>query len=204
MASGWMGLDWGNVPTWIGTVVTSTSVAIAAISYRRSVHDKERSQASLVAGWIGITTDGGQLRRVLRISNGSDTSIYDVTARIPSIREITLPELPAKTTTSVDIVVPQTAAMKRVEISINLWVLAGSAVRETVSQDLSPELEFRDGSGRLWKRSPDGRLTQLRERTFTYSEAKLGGLFGLLLGERPRTDTSASPQSGRDTTLPGE
>src|SRR4051812_18140980 len=52
MVCGWLGLDWGNVPTWIGTVVTSSSFTIAALSYRRSVLDRERDQARNIAAWI--------------------------------------------------------------------------------------------------------------------------------------------------------
>ncbi|SDM01278.1 hypothetical protein SAMN05660642_01328 [Geodermatophilus siccatus] len=52
--SGWLGLDWGNVPTWIGTIVTSSSFTVAALSYRRSVLDKERAQASSIAAWVGM------------------------------------------------------------------------------------------------------------------------------------------------------
>jgi hypothetical protein len=54
MTSGWLGLDWGNVPAWIGTIVTSSSFAVAALSFRRSVLDKERAQASNVAAWVAL------------------------------------------------------------------------------------------------------------------------------------------------------
>ena len=49
MASGWLRLDWGNVPTWTGMLLTSGSLTVAALAYRRSVLDKERDQASKIA-----------------------------------------------------------------------------------------------------------------------------------------------------------
>ncbi len=75
MASGWFGWDWGNVPSWIGSVLTSTSLLIAAVSYRRSVKDKareqwdrEREQAGKVSAWV-ISS-----RRAL-IRNGNDVAV---------------------------------------------------------------------------------------------------------------------------------
>jgi hypothetical protein len=55
---GWLGLDWGNVPSWVGTVLTSSSLGLAAFTYfrssrdrRRQLDDAERSQAARVSMW---------------------------------------------------------------------------------------------------------------------------------------------------------
>jgi len=80
MPGGWLGLDWGNVPAWIGTVVTSTSASIAALSYRRSVLDKEREQATKVAAWVTeVQGADGNAVREMRLRNGSEASVYDLT-----------------------------------------------------------------------------------------------------------------------------
>jgi hypothetical protein len=81
---GWSDWDWGNVPAWVGTIVTRSSFLIAALSYRRSVRDKEGEQASRVAAWHQMSGEQGLSRRVLHISNGSDGPIYDVVARVES------------------------------------------------------------------------------------------------------------------------
>ncbi|MGW7261698.1 hypothetical protein [Streptomyces sp. NPDC054834] len=167
MATGWLGLDWGNVPTWVGAVVTSTSVSIAAISYRRSVHDKERGQASLVGAWIGIKENAGKQERVIRISNASDAPVYEVTVRVPGMREENLSELLPKSTTTLDVRPPSSKSSRIASATVSMWVFSASATRETRSDDPPPELEFRDGSGKLWRRSPDGKLKLINERTFT-------------------------------------
>jgi hypothetical protein len=58
MPSGWLDWDWGNVPSWVGTVFTSTSLGLAAVTYARSSDDRrrqraeaERSQAARVSMW---------------------------------------------------------------------------------------------------------------------------------------------------------
>jgi hypothetical protein len=47
MSAGGLALNWGDAPAWIGSVVTSGSVLMAALAYRRSVLDKERGQAGV-------------------------------------------------------------------------------------------------------------------------------------------------------------
>jgi hypothetical protein len=167
MATGWLGLDWGNVPTWVGTVVTSTSVSIAAISYRRSVHDKERGQASLVGAWVGIEEKADKQERVIRISNASDAPVYEVTVDGPGMKQEYLSELPPKTTTTLNTRPPSSKSSQVASATIKLWMFETSAIRETISDDPPPNLEFRDGSGRLWRRASDGRLKLIHERTFT-------------------------------------
>jgi hypothetical protein len=56
--AGWLGAEWGDVPAWVGSILTGTSLLIAAFTYRRSVRDRaheqeyrEREQASRVSVW---------------------------------------------------------------------------------------------------------------------------------------------------------
>ena len=72
MTSGLMKLDWGNVPAWVGSILTGSSILIASLTYRRSVRDKreerlnqEREQASKVSAWI----DQSQWRVFLQNAN---------------------------------------------------------------------------------------------------------------------------------------
>ena len=76
VVSGWLRLDWGDVPAWVGTVVTSGAFTVAALSYRRSVLDKERAQASSVAAWVGFrNVEDAFPQRLLLVSNGRDAAM---------------------------------------------------------------------------------------------------------------------------------
>ncbi len=177
MSEGWLlRLDWGNVPAWVGSILTGTSLLIAAFSYRRSVMDKERDQASKVAAWIALVNEDGHRKRVLRISNGSDASIYELTCRPHNDREIFLEELPAKATTAVGLrgVGPQPKITKQAIAGIKFWFVSveTTTTTEVFSQEPSPEIEFCDALGRWWRRSPRGEVRRIRSRVrTTYAEA---------------------------------
>jgi len=47
----WRDMEWGTVPAGIGTILTACSILIAAVSYRRSILNDEREQASKVNAW---------------------------------------------------------------------------------------------------------------------------------------------------------
>lgn len=58
MPTGWLGWDWGNVPSWVGSVLTGSSLGIAAVTYwrasgdrRRALDEAERAQAARVSMW---------------------------------------------------------------------------------------------------------------------------------------------------------
>jgi len=215
MASGWPGLDWGSVPTWVGTIVTSTSVAIAALSYRRSVADKEREQARHVASWVGLVEEDGKLRRILRITNGSEAPVYELTAWSPDSVEIRLTELPPKATTTADLGLVNDRRPSRdpqasiVSARIRFWFMEveGTAVSETMSQEPAPELEFRDAVGRWWHRSADGRLKPIKERAFRLSEVRTRYLIPPLGSVEFKSSRRPPPQdndeaNGRRTISP--
>lgn len=51
-------VEWGNVPAWVGSILTGSSLIIAAITYVRSAQErrrenaeKARAQAALVSSW---------------------------------------------------------------------------------------------------------------------------------------------------------
>ncbi|WP_164842347.1 hypothetical protein [Actinoplanes solisilvae] len=58
MPTGWLNWDWGNVPSWVGSVLTGSSLGLAAVTYyrargdrRRELDDAERAQAAHVTLW---------------------------------------------------------------------------------------------------------------------------------------------------------
>jgi hypothetical protein len=210
VTTGWLGLDWGNVPAWVGTIVTSTSVSIAAISYRRSVRDKERDQASRISAWIGLVSGETGMRRVLQVANGSDASIYEVSVKIPGRSDLILGEVPGKTTLTPDVEIPASSNQSRqtaVSASINLLGtnIEGRTNIDHISQEAAPEIEFRDGVGRWWSRNPQGRLQRITERTFKVSEIKTRmRIFGIQMEAISRPGSRNLKQSGNEKQASGE
>ena len=214
VASGWLGLDWGNVPTWVGAVITGTSASIAAIAYRRSVRDKERDQASHVAAWVGLTdgSDGGS--RMLHITNGSDASVYEVSVQVPGAPDFHLVEIPAKTTLTPDVALPEwretgrDVAVTTVTAKVRFFLMSveGTAVAEAISQEAAPTIEFRDAVGRRWQRSAAGKLSQVTESGYRITEwrARYGLPFlGSVELERSRPPTPTPSQSAQKDVSSG-
>jgi hypothetical protein len=176
-------LDWGSVPTWVGTVFTSTSVLLAALSYRRSILDRERDQASKVSAWLSAPehTDANFLRKdaqgrsyivaplpvVAHVANRSDHPIFDVDLKVKH-RAWTLDELPPGRTATVSI---------PVEFRDHVPEGASLPTRSTIVYELDrPLLTFTDALGRRWRRSEDRRLERVRSeaRTMTWEGPKTG------------------------------
>lgn len=91
------GLDGGNVPTWVGIAFMSTSVMLAALSYQRSVRDKERDQASRISAWLSVEKApeakfGAEgevvlaLSAVIRVSNRSESPAFEIQLVVPPVQ----------------------------------------------------------------------------------------------------------------------
>src|SRR6266508_2079000 len=196
----WSQLDWGNVPAWAGSILTSSSLLIAALSYRRSVLDKERDQASKVAAWVVLADSSESQKRMLRVSNSRDASIYEITVRLRETPEVFLEELPAKTTTTIEL--PAARSSSKIEtsgIAVRLLFIEASVTTETLSQESPPELEFCDALGRWWKRIPRGQLKRIQSRRrTTYRSRILVPLINLSTGS---IDTKDAPESTKRTEM---
>ena len=162
-------MDWGSVPAWVGAILTSGSLMIAAFAYRRSVLDKERDQASKIAAWVSVVERDGEKRRQVHISNGSEGSVYDVTVRPKDSPDRHLEELPASSMIKVELPGPVQESSKvstrTMEASIFSLTAAAGIETETILPEPSPELEFTDGLGRWWRRAPRGEVKRIRSRT---------------------------------------
>src|SRR5664279_5351038 len=98
-------MDWGSFPVWVGTLIAGTSALVGVFTYRRSVADKERDQASRVASWFSVestelTRDNNNPQHyhavvtvALHVVNRSDAPIYSVrvTWEPPEIRDSDIP-----------------------------------------------------------------------------------------------------------------
>jgi hypothetical protein len=160
-------LNWGDVPTWIGSVITSVSVLVAAISYRRSVIDKERNQASKVGAWF-VKTD--ESRRAACITNASVAPIYEIELLEPPMPNVQSPILPAGGAAIIELLEesdkdpggPQVVRIiDRAE--------EGILTREIWESEQQPTIQFRDAVGRWWKRDSAGRLLKRTGRTTRYT-----------------------------------
>jgi len=171
LAAGWLGWDWGNVPTWLGSVVTSTSVSIAALSYRRSVRDKEREQAGKVGAWVGLTLDGAEWTRTLRVTNASAGSIFEVRVQPNGSGEVFWEEIPAGTIFTKAMIDGQETTVTRTTTTVGFFG-ASLTTEIEVAREVSPLIEFRDSLGRWWARTPTGHLKAVRKSRTVRSQRR--------------------------------
>jgi hypothetical protein len=162
-------LDWGSLSSWVGTLITSTSALVAVFSYRRSVRDKEREQASRISAWItpeistrlikeapGVYTQVFLL--TVHVANQSEDPVYDVRVSGKWIGQpLTTDELPGSL-----------AGTASVEFDRRHYDLSRSSADATFPTTFAasveqPSIAFTDTLGRRWTRKPDRRL--LRDHT---------------------------------------
>jgi hypothetical protein len=165
-------VDWGDVPTWVGAIVTSGSVAVAALAYRRSVIDREGAQASGLAAWVGRRNKDGSERDVLLVSNGSDAPAYEVSVQVLGMGEaFWFDELPAHAAIQQEFPSDHysQSLYNRLMQAAQRVLPAEDVIRllRQIETGPRPELEFRDAAGRMWRRNSEGRLSRLRQRTTT-------------------------------------
>jgi hypothetical protein len=163
------GLDWGNVPAWIGSVLTSGSVLIAALAYRRSVLDRERGQASQIGAWLALTGEEGEARPVAKASNSSNAPVYEVIISFPGLPDLSVPELISGSIVTLEL--PDSAqkfirSEKRsgsVGLKLFFYEIESSRTEEKlVLGEESPKIQFRDAVGRWWRRDSTGRLSRIK------------------------------------------
>jgi len=124
-------IDWESVRNWVGTLVVAVSAVVAVVSYRRSLDDRKREQASRVAAWFerppapALVADSERSYRAdvpvrLHVANRSDGPVFSVSVvyTLPDVtaptdgpppeprRELTVPEIPADTVAQADVVIP--------------------------------------------------------------------------------------------------
>jgi anti-sigma-K factor RskA len=51
-------LDWGSVPAWVATVITSISAAVALTTYLRSQYDKRNQSRPLLIRGVPVLASG--------------------------------------------------------------------------------------------------------------------------------------------------
>jgi hypothetical protein len=205
MPTGWLGLDWGDVPTWFGSVVTGGSVFLAALAYRRSVSDKERDQASQIGAWVALTTEAEQKRRVVRVNNASKGPIYEVIVRFPASSDLEIPELIAGGLVTLELPdnYPQVTRTQTRSVSTGVSLpfvsIEASRAEETVLGEESPEIQFRDAVGRWWRRDSTGRLSKISGPTRITTNIRSS------FGRKPQ-DRSPTPEdnAAADKKLPPE
>ena len=84
-AHGFLDLDWGNVPSWVGTL----GVFLAILTYRQGAKTKRREQAGLVTVWssqpIAPPSDGIDLVKYrdvkVSVKNASPIAVHGLRVR---------------------------------------------------------------------------------------------------------------------------
>lgn len=148
MASGWMGLNWGDVPAWVGSILTGSSILIASLTYRRSVRDRraeqldrERVQVAMVSTWI----EQGARLTVANASNSAVKLRVIFENRLSGKPEIAYGEL-------------QIGPMGGMTTERGLPVGSGKDLNYE-----SPGLLIVDAAGAIWRRHSSGKVERLDE-----------------------------------------
>jgi hypothetical protein len=140
-----MRLQWGDIPSGIGAILTGLSLLIAALTYRRSVKNSEMAQAELITAWVN---NDGDNNAIIVVHNGSSLPIYMLEAHLDdeeNLRRFYAGTLFANSTK---------------EISTDIWLISA----------MPPDkIGFMDAAGRGWVRTGDGRLVQLKYRRHFYA-----------------------------------
>jgi len=153
LASGWLGLDWGNVPAWVGSVLTGVALLVAANTYRKSVRDSERAQATKVTVWTGLTDE----KETFSVKNGSDASIYSVAVYYRGGAKSARGDMPYYA------VRKESSGLK----GLGRWASIGPGEersadleRNAISDPAIPWISFRDANGVDWIRDYRARLSR--------------------------------------------
>jgi hypothetical protein len=156
-----MSLDWGNVPTWIGSILTSATVFAAYRTLRRTEKRHLREQASQVHVTMSRSLRAGTNRVfavTMTATNRSGAPIYSVALGFATVPRVMIAERP--------------------------FVDMGESVSEEVNFDeASDEIDvltytdaivlFRDADGYWWERYARGTLTYPRLSELSDSDSRV-------------------------------
>lgn len=160
--------DLGNVPTWIGTVITSTSLAVATTSFLRSQRDKKREHASKIGAWIA-SEDG---EYYVHVANTNSAPAYDLVVTDPDTRDqlAKIQELPANQHVRAPVEkVDGSKWEPRLKLGeLELTVVGGELEFSAPEQGVN--IEFRDGLGRRWAIDARGGITRLKTSSYKMTD----------------------------------
>ncbi|WP_433620935.1 hypothetical protein [Nocardia sp. CA-120079] len=160
MATGWLGLDWGTVPAWTSSLLTSGSLLVAATAYRRSVLDKEREHATKLGVWVGPEN----AERVLFIENLGDAAVYEVSAKPFQSGTLEIGNVPAGSATKKILPAVEPQPTRTVMAQAGVGPVDLVLTRDSRGREPLPELSFRDAAGRWWRRDGRGNLRPAKAR----------------------------------------
>jgi hypothetical protein len=157
-----MKLEWGDVPAWIGSVLTGSSFLIASLTYRRSVRDRreeelnrEREQAAKVSAWVANSSSG--------------VYVYLQNAGYAAAKARVFFEDPSSA---------PILAYDEVAIGPDQRLVTDSPIHSSYAQELrewpaTPALLIVDSAGATWLRHPNGKLDRISEQDTDSLEKKL-------------------------------
>ena len=152
---------WGTAPEWLAAVGTLLAFAVALRllfkeldTRREALDDRLRSQARLVVAWTSHNPGSGELALsrlwYIRIKNGSDEPVRNVTVTLYVKRPSQHPPLEPLHRRKYKVLAPQT-----------LMTTERLPVDESTFDGPPVSIVFRDSQGYMWKRNPDGILELL-------------------------------------------
>ncbi|KOY53595.1 hypothetical protein [Streptomyces sp. XY332] len=146
-------IDWGNVPTWVSAIITSSSFAVAARVYWENRQDKIRGQAAKITVELPKRDESDVLNirsDRLYVRNHSDMPVFDLhlvvhTYRYPGGAQV---EYWTDLESSTD----------RVDPGEIVTLVRPMVRRNALSLPKVMGITFVDANGRRWTRMVDGFL----------------------------------------------
>jgi hypothetical protein len=170
--------EWGTIPDWVTAFGTLAAFFVALrllakeLAARREYEeDRRRDQARLVNAWLAYKTYGRRPGRVAG-KNRSEKSVYDLTATTVTAGSPWVSDPESLWLGSDEDLPDASPDLRKVHAQRIQWpILNPGETREYVSSDPDSShgyvvigLFFTDSRGRLWKRLPNGTLTEVALR----------------------------------------
>lgn len=160
------GLKWGDIPSWLGLLITGGAFAFAAWTYWRAQLERRKEQAAKVSivfqkVHYSVDADGGQRGEcIVRVVNSSSLPVYD--CQIDLLAWSWRKDSKKITGRHISSMNPESQSSDIPFEGIPEPPRTDQGQRTTLNPPI--RLTFTDNSGRRWQRRPNGRLEEVGER----------------------------------------
>ncbi|MFF1496386.1 hypothetical protein [Streptomyces sp. NPDC058304] len=174
LANGWLGLDWGSVPTWVGAF----SFFVAVLSFLRSQGEKKREHASKVGAWITKTSGDGADKYYVTVSNAGTAPAYEIKVKDSRAADtlVEIPELPGNTSVRQE-VKKNSASWHPLQSAAPISVrpsASGILTATIMVEQATVVLELRDALGREWKIDKDRKIDRVKSERYKIFQVAIG------------------------------
>lgn len=158
-----MSVDWGNVPTWIGAIVTSGALSVSAATLALHLRDRRRASAATVNAWASLANSAAPDALQAQVRNSGAEPAYKIKLTFIIGGEESHSD-------EFDVIPPKELTTRPAsQAAIDHWyrVLTARQLPGTGVDRYLPRvrLAFTDSAGRRWERTEFGQLQRVRSRT---------------------------------------